>query len=106
MVDLLWFTRACSLPADTLTALLVSPGFRGCSRSDTLVRVRQMVQPNESYDPWGLNQRSPRVGDVGVLVDVLRAPGAPDRYVVELSGSGGVSVWLAEFLAEELESAA
>lgn len=72
----------------------------------TPVRVHQLVQPSESYDPWGLNQRSPRVGDVGVLIDLLRAPGAPDRYVVELSGSGGVSVWLAEFFAEELESGA
>jgi len=71
----------------------------------TSVRVRQMLQPNESYDPWRLNHRSPQVGDVGVFIDVLRAPGAPDRYVVEMSGSDGVPVWLAEFFAEELESA-
>ncbi len=64
-----------------------------------------MHQRDESYDPWRLNLRSPQVGDIGVLVDVLRAPGAADRFVVEMNGSDGVTVWLAEFFAEELESA-
>jgi len=69
------------------------------------VRVRQLSQPSTSYDPWQLNQRSPQVGDVGVFIDLLRAPGAPDRYVVEMSGADGVPVWLSEFFVEELESA-
>jgi len=54
---------------------------------------------------YPLNQRSPQVGDVGVFIDLLRAPGAPDRYVVEMSGADGVPVWLSEFFVEELESA-
>jgi hypothetical protein len=43
------------------------------------------------------------VGDVGTLLDVLTAAGHPDRYVVECSGEAGVSVWLADFLADEIE---
>ncbi|HEU4561701.1 MAG TPA: contact-dependent growth inhibition system immunity protein [Longimicrobium sp.] len=40
---------------------------------------------------------------MGTLLDVLSAPGHPDRYVVECSGNDGVSIWLADFLAEEIE---
>lgn len=68
------------------------------------VRVRRLVQPPDSYDPWRLNQRAPQVGDVGTYIDLLHAPGLPDHYVVEMCGVGGAPVWLAEFLADELET--
>lgn len=67
------------------------------------VRVVRLVQRPDSYDPWNLNQRAPQVGDVGTYIDLLHAPGLPDHYVVEMSGADGTPVWLAEFLAEELE---
>jgi hypothetical protein len=37
------------------------------------------------------------------LLDVLTAPGCPDRYVVESSDGNGTTVWLGDFLADELE---
>lgn len=40
---------------------------------------------------------------MGTLLDVLTAAGHPDRYVVECSGEDGVSVWVADFLEEEIE---
>ena len=71
----------------------------------SLVRVRQLLRSPADYDGWRISQRPPQVGDVGTLLDTLHTPGLPDRYVVECSGSGGVSVWLGDFSAEELESA-
>jgi hypothetical protein len=69
-----------------------------------LVRVRQLLQPAGEYDGWRVNQRPPQVGDVGTLLDILNAPGLPDRYVVESSGADGITVWLGDFAAEELEA--
>ena len=68
------------------------------------VRVLQMLRAQQSYDDWGINQRRPQVGDVGTLLEVLRSPGVPDRFVVEMAGADGVPIWLADFLKEELES--
>lgn len=68
-----------------------------------LVRVRRQIQSGEDLDGWRLNQRSPAPGDVGTLLDILTAPGLPNKYVVECSGRDGISVWLADFFEEELE---
>jgi len=67
------------------------------------VRIRQLLRPPDEYNGWGINQRPPRVGDVGYLIDILQAPGVPDSYVVECSGPGGVDIWLGDFTAEEIE---
>jgi hypothetical protein len=71
-----------------------------------LVRIRQLLRPAAEYDGWGVNQRPPRVGDSGTLLNILHAPELPDRYVVESSGPDGATVWLGDFAAEELESLA
>ena len=68
-----------------------------------LVRVAKLRRGMEDYDGWKLNLRSPVVGDIGTLLDVLHAPGLPDRYVVECSGADGVTIWLGDFDADELE---
>ena len=68
-----------------------------------LVRVRQLLQDADSYDGWHVNRRPPQVGDIGTFIDLLHAPGLPDHYIVESSDSDGVTIWLGEFLAEELE---
>lgn len=67
------------------------------------VRVCQLLQRPSEYDGWRVNQRSPQVGDTGTLVEILHAPGLPDRYVVESCGPGGITIWLGDFAAEELE---
>lgn len=68
-----------------------------------VVRVRQRLRPADSYDGWNINQRPPQVGDVGTVVGILHAHGLPDHYVVECCGADGASIWLGDFLAEELE---
>jgi hypothetical protein len=67
------------------------------------VRIRHLQREPDSYDGWRVNQRPPQVGDVGVLLDILTALGVPDRYVVESSGPDGVTIWLADFVEDELE---
>lgn len=68
-----------------------------------LVRIRRLLRPPAEYDGWRVNQRPPQVGDVGTLLDILYASGLPNRYVVESSCTDGVTVWLGDFAAEELE---
>ncbi len=43
------------------------------------VRIRRLLRPAGAYDGWGFNQRAPRVGEVGTLIDILYAPGAEIR---------------------------
>jgi hypothetical protein len=71
-------------------------------RQYDMVHIRCLLRSLELYDGWRINQRPPRIGDVGTIVEVLRAPGLPDRYVVEASGPDGITVWLSDFEAEEL----
>lgn len=71
-----------------------------------LVRVVQLLSPPEAYDGWRVNRRPPQPGDVGTLVDILRAPGLPDTYVVEASNPDGTTIWLGDFEAAELEPVA
>ena len=68
------------------------------------VRIRRLLRPADEYDGWQTNLRPPQVGDVGTIVDILDAAGLPGRCVVEKSGPDGVTVWLADFAAEELEA--
>lgn len=68
-----------------------------------LVRVRQLLEHKHQQDGWKVNQRQPRVDDVGVIVEVLSAPGCADRYVVECVDQDGASIWLGDLAAEELE---
>ena len=76
----------------------------GGLRQYGMVRVRQLLHQAPHYYGWRINLRSPQVGDVGTIVDILQAPGEPDGYVVESSGPDGVSIWLSDFKAEELEA--
>lgn len=68
------------------------------------VQVQQLLHRAEAYDGWCINQRPPRVGDIGTIVDILQSPGHADRYIVECSAADGVTLFLGDFLAEELES--
>ena len=67
------------------------------------VRVRKILHAEDDYDGWKLNQRKPQVGDTGTLIDILSVPNLPLRYVVELSGADGVTIFLSEFEEDEIE---
>lgn len=68
-----------------------------------VVRVVRLLGQADDYDGWQVNQRAPAVGDIGTLLDILTAPGVIDRYVVESNDGSGTTVWLGDFLADELE---
>ncbi|MBK6696896.1 MAG: hypothetical protein IPG50_32640 [Myxococcales bacterium] len=44
--------------------------------------------------------RQPRVGDLGTIVNVL----GENAFTVECVDEGGLTLWLADFLTEELEA--
>ncbi len=63
-----------------------------------------MLQSPDDYDGWQSNKRNPQIGDIGIFIDLLRAPNLPDHYVVESVDSDGSTVWLSEFLIDEIEA--
>ena len=68
-----------------------------------VVRVVRLNRPPDAYN-WGPGyRRPPAVGDVGALIEIYLTPGVPDAYVVESSGPDGMTVWLADFAADEIE---
>ena len=68
-----------------------------------IVHIIKMVRPSNAYDDWGVNQRDPQIGDTGTLIDILRAPNLPNRYVVENAGNDGRPIWMSDFFADEIE---
>ena len=68
-----------------------------------MVCVRKILFPESDYDGWRINKRKPQVGDTGTLIDILEVEGLPSKYVVESSGKDGLTIFLSEFLAEEIE---
>ena len=47
-------------------------------------------------------ERAPRVGDIGTVVMLLRAPKHPDGYLCECVAADGTTRWLATFPREAL----
>jgi hypothetical protein len=71
------------------------------------VQVCTLVQGETSYNGWGINKRSPQIGDIGYLMDILQAPSLPDKFVVEMSDSSdGTVIWLSALFREEFEPVA
>lgn len=62
------------------------------------VKIVKLLQENRSFDGTESVKRPPQVGDFGAIVFSER-----DFYIVESVDSEGYTVWLADFLAEELE---
>ncbi len=68
-----------------------------------MVRVVKMCRPIEDYEGWGGSKRSPQVGDKGAFIELLQAPNLPDHYVVESVTPDGDTLWISEFLIDEIE---
>lgn len=68
-----------------------------------MVRVRQLLHKPEHYDGWQVNYRPPQIGDKGIIVDILQVEGLPNNYVVECTDQDGITIWLADFNAIELD---
>ncbi len=71
----------------------------------SVVRVKALADRATGARPLASDddRRSRAVGDIGTVVEVLRAPGRPRAYLVECCDAAGATVWLSECLAEELE---
>ncbi len=64
------------------------------------VRVTALLSPDRDFDGTEGAKRQPRIGDEGTIVHVY-VPG--ESFVVECVDSDGYTVWLADFVAAELE---
>ena len=69
----------------------------------SIVRVKALLHEASYYDGWKVNQRSPEVGDIGTVVDIIQVTSGGDSYVVESTASDGSTTWLGDFTAEEIE---
>lgn len=69
-----------------------------------MVRVKKLLRPVEEYNGWWINKRSPEIGDIGTIVEVIQAPRMPDNYIVEASQQDGATIWLGDFTEEEIEA--
>ena len=68
------------------------------------VRIKALLRESDAYDPFDANDRSPRVGETGTIVDVQGLEAGPSLYTVERGRPDGTCIWLAEFVDEELEA--
>jgi hypothetical protein len=74
---------------------------RALREGDT-VRVVGLREPAVQHLLVANSPRPPRLGDVGVIIEVQLGETEP-RYVVESDDGDGEIIWLAAFVAEELE---
>jgi len=72
-------------------------------REYCIVHRVELFRPSNECNDWGVNQRNPQIGNTGALIDGLRAPNLPDKYVVENAGIDGIPILISEFLTEEIE---
>lgn len=63
-----------------------------------VVRVAKLLEPSRSVYGSDAVVRQPSVGDVGAIVNVL----GDDVFTVECVDSTGRTVWVADFVIEEL----
>jgi hypothetical protein len=60
------------------------------------------LKPARKFNTWGINRRQPEVGDVGIIVEILRNPNGDVAYLVESVNPDGSAEWLEEFAESEL----
>jgi hypothetical protein len=65
-----------------------------------IVKVVKLNTTNRQFVGSENISRPPQVGDTGTVVHTLETNKA---FIVEMVDSSGYTVWLADFLAEELE---
>jgi hypothetical protein len=68
------------------------------------VRIKTLLREMSEYDPTGDNQRLPRVGDTGTIVEIHTPPAGQIDYTVEFSNADESRTWIADFITEELEA--
>jgi hypothetical protein len=66
------------------------------------VRIVKLLKNDRPYTGSKSVSRPPKIGDEGAIVHVLEVGKA---FIVENVAANGYTVWLADFVAEELEPA-
>lgn len=69
-----------------------------------VVNVIRLTNSERQYDGSEGVKRSPQIGDVGTIVHTYEKDGQDVRYIVECVDSEGYTIWLADFLPEEIQS--
>jgi hypothetical protein len=62
------------------------------------VKIAKLLQENRSFDGTENVKRPPQVGDIGTIVHMIE-----NFCIVESVNSEGYTIWLADFLTDELE---
>lgn len=65
----------------------------------SVVRVARLLQSDRSFQGTAGVSRKPEIGDIGTIVHVYDMT----SFAVECMNDDGMTVWLADFFAEELE---
>ena len=68
-----------------------------------VVKILKLLDAHRNYDGSQLVLRPPRIGDTGTIVFLHFDDGALSLCTVECVDSEGYTVWLADFLPEELQ---
>ena len=66
------------------------------------VRIVQLLCLERSYDGTASISRPPAIGDTGAIVHVYQTGDEIKGYIVESIDSEGRTIWLADFLPDEL----
>lgn len=69
------------------------------------VRVVQLLDSERKYDASQGVMRPPRIGDTGAIVHIYSADDKATGYMVENVAPNGYTIWLADFLPDEIELA-
>ena len=67
------------------------------------VKIIRLLVPARPYEGTDGAKRAPQVGDTGTIVQMYAVAGKAVGYVVENIDSEGHTVWLADFLPEEIQ---
>ncbi|MBI1765802.1 MAG: DUF4926 domain-containing protein [Acidobacteria bacterium] len=66
------------------------------------VRIVRLLSPERAYDGTDSVSRPPQIGDTGAIVHVYQTSDKAEGYIVESVDSEGRTIWLADFLPDEL----
>ena len=68
----------------------------------SVVQIVELKTPNRPFDGSETVKKPPKVGDTGTIVHIT-TNSKETIYIVERTNSSGKTVWLADFLQDEIE---
>lgn len=66
------------------------------------VKIVKLLKEKRDFDGTKGVMRSPAIGDTGTIVEVYRIDQKNAAYCVESINNEGYTIWLADFLPEEI----